>query len=54
MYSVHKERKSVNNVANKLLTKVLNSKLLILLEYQNMKIFLQNFILLIGLRSFSD
>ena len=48
------EVKSNTYIDNKSTIKILNLKLVILLEYQNLKIFLQKLTLQIGLRKFCD
>ena len=52
MKPVHENSNTYIDSTKKLMRKILNSKLVILLEYQNVKIFLQKVIFQIGLKKF--
>ena len=52
MYSMHNERKHIYSSKVKLIIKILDLKLVILLQYQNIKIFLQKAMFQIDLKKF--
>ena len=54
MKSVDVKSNTYSDSSEKLIIKILNLKLMILLEYQNIKIFLKKVTLQIGLKKFCD